>query len=98
MARTALSIIKSGMRKAGILSEVESPTSDQSADALETLNDILSSFSNDGLLVYAHTTENFSIYGGIGSYTIGSGGTLTRLARFLFARCITEIALVLIIK
>lgn len=74
MATTALNIITRAMRKAGILSNVESPTSDEANDALDTMNDIIASLSNDGLLVYAHTTESFSITGGTGSYTIGSGG------------------------
>lgn len=62
------------MRKAGILARSESPTPEEVSDALVTLNDIIGSLSNDGLLVYAHTLENFNITGGTGSYTIGSGG------------------------
>ena len=74
MSRTALDIITNAMRKAGIITAVESPTADEATDGLQTLNDVLASLSNDGLLVYANTTENFPITGGTGSYTMGSGG------------------------
>lgn len=71
---TALGIIKSAMKKSGILTKTETPTSDESADALETLNEMLSSWSNDGMTVYARTLESFAITPSVGSYTIGSGG------------------------
>ena len=74
MARTALNIITGAMRKAGVLSRVESPSSDEANDALQTLNDIIGSLSNDGLFVYSETTESFTLSGGVSSYTIGSGG------------------------
>ena len=72
---TALGIIKSAMRKAGILTKGEDPAADESADALEMLNDMLASWSNDSMVVYARTLENFPITSGTASYTIGSGGT-----------------------
>jgi len=72
---TALGIIKSAMRKSGILVKSEDPAADESADALEMLNDLLSSWSNDSMVVYARTLESFPISSGVASYTIGSGGT-----------------------
>lgn len=72
---TALGIITSAMRKAGILTKNESPSADEAADGLEMLNDLLASMSNDSLVVYARTVENFPLSGGVTSYTIGSGAT-----------------------
>lgn len=72
---TALGIIKAAMRKAGVLTKNETPDSDEAADGLEMLNDLLASLSNDSLVVYARTVESFSLSAGTASYTIGSGAT-----------------------
>lgn len=72
---TALEIIKSAMRKVGVLSKGENPANDEATEALQTLNDLLSSWSNDSLIVYSRTTESFALSGGVASYTIGTGGT-----------------------
>jgi hypothetical protein len=72
---TALDIIKSAMRKSGVLTMGENPSSSEAQDALEALNDLLSSWSNDSMIVYARTFDNFTLSSGIPSYTIGSGGT-----------------------
>lgn len=75
MTETALDIITSAMRKAGILTKTESPSSDEAQDGLEMLNDLLASNANDGLFVYARTLESFPLSGGVADYTIGTGGT-----------------------
>jgi hypothetical protein len=72
---TALGIITSAMRKAGVLVKSETPAADEAADGLVMLNDLLASISNDANAVYARTTESFTLSGGVGSYTIGSGAT-----------------------
>lgn len=71
---TALGIIKSAMRKSGILVKSEDPSADEADDALDMLNDLLASWSNDSMVVYARTLESFTLSGGVASYTIGSGG------------------------
>ncbi len=70
---TANDIIKSAFRIAGVTVKGESPDSDEVQDALETLNDLINSLSNDSLFIYSRTTESFSLTGA-SSYTIGSGG------------------------
>jgi hypothetical protein len=72
---TALGIIKSAMRKAGVLTKNETPSADEAQDALDTLNELIASISNDSLIVYARTVESFSLVAGTKSYTIGSGAT-----------------------
>lgn len=71
---TALGIITSAMRKAGILVKNEQPSADEAADGLEMLNDLLDSISNDSLIVYARTFENFTLSANDTTYTIGIGG------------------------
>ncbi len=72
---TALGIIKSAMRKSGILVKSEDPSADEAVDALEMLNDLLASWSNDSMVVYARTLESFTLNSGVPSYTIGPSGT-----------------------
>lgn len=70
---TALGIIKSAMRKAGVLVKSEAPSADEANDGLEMLNDLLASLSNDSMLVPARTLENFTLTSAT-DYTIGTGG------------------------
>jgi hypothetical protein len=72
---TARQIIKRAMQRAGVLVKNEDPAADEASDGLARLNDILSMWSNDGMLVYARTLENFNLVGGTTSYTIGTGQT-----------------------
>ena len=69
---TALGIITKAMQKAGILTKTEVPASDEASDALDALNDLLGSFSNDSLLITSRVTELFNLSAGVGSYTIGA--------------------------
>jgi hypothetical protein len=72
---TARDIVKSAMQKIGALRKGESPSGDEAADGLLALNRMLSSWSNDSLLLYARTRENFSLVAGTASYTIGTSMT-----------------------
>ncbi len=70
---TALTIITKAMQKAGILTKSEVPASDEASDGLDSLNDLLGSFSNDSMLITSRVTELFNLNSGVGSYTIGAG-------------------------
>jgi len=72
---TALDIIERAMKKAGVLTKSEVADSDEAADALVSLNNLLSSWSNESISVYARVTESFTLVGGTSSYAIGSGQT-----------------------
>lgn len=72
---TALGIVTSAMRKNGVLTKGEAPSADEAADGFEMLNDLLAGLSNDSLIVYARTLENFTLVGGTSSYTIGPSAT-----------------------
>lgn len=71
---TALDLIKSAMRKVGVLTKTESPTSDEAVDALATLNAMLDSWANDSVNVPYRTLESFTLTAGTANYTIGTGG------------------------
>ena len=71
---TARDIIKKAMQKNGVLTKNESPDGDEASDALSALNDLISSWSNDSLLIYARLSESFPLVSGQASYTIGTGG------------------------
>lgn len=71
---TARSIIKKSLQKIGVLVKQEEPTADEVNDALDSLNAMLSSWSNRSLLVYARVWENFPLIANQSTYTIGTGG------------------------
>ena len=71
---TARSIIKRALQKNGALTKGESPSGDEAVDGLEALNAMVSSWSNDSLLIYARLSESFPLVSGQSAYTIGSGG------------------------
>jgi hypothetical protein len=73
MPTTANDLINSAMRKAGIITADESPTASEANDALDVLNDLFDSLSNDSLNVYSRVTESFTLSGGVAAYTIGTG-------------------------
>jgi len=72
---TALQIITKAMQKAGVLTKSEAPAADEAADALYALNSMIASWSNDSMLIYARTLENFPITANVAEYTIGPSQT-----------------------
>lgn len=74
MATTVKKIIKKALQKSGVLTINEEPTAQNAADALDALNAMLSSWSNDSMLVYARAWEIFTLTGGQQDYTMGTGG------------------------
>lgn len=71
---TVSDLIKGSLRLLGVIAQGETPTAQESADALSSLNDMLDSWSNDGLLLFDRTIESLSIVASTASYTIGTGG------------------------
>lgn len=72
---TVQDIITGALGKTGILRKGETPDAADSADALTVLNDMLGSWSNESLLIYATVTETLSL-SPAASYLIGTGQTL----------------------
>lgn len=70
---TALDLIVGAAKLLGVVFKSETLSDDEAQDGLIALNDMLDSWSNDNLLTYAYTLENFPLTGAP-SYTIGVGG------------------------
>lgn len=80
---TARTLITRALRKAGVLARGETPTAEEANDGLTELNSMLGMWSNDNLLVYARTLENFNLSANDAEYTIGTGADFNT-ARPLF--------------
>lgn len=70
---TARSIIKKALLKIGALVKSEDPAADEANDALDSLNALIASWSNDSAVIYARTWETFPLTSA-STYTIGTGG------------------------
>lgn len=69
--------INRALRLLGVIASGESPSTDESNDALETANGMLDAWRNDKLLVYAFQDIQVTLINGTATYTIGaSGGTV----------------------
>ena len=64
------------MRKLGAVAQGETPSAEEIADGLSTLNQMLSTWSLDGLKIRARVREEFTLTPGVATYTIGDGADL----------------------
>lgn len=71
---TAADLIKLAMSDIGMRESGETPTDDEYSDCLDTFNDMLDSWSADGIVVPNLTIDTLTIASSASSYTIGSGG------------------------
>lgn len=76
---TALDIVVGALRNIGALEAGETPSSQDSTDALQVLNDLLDQWSIEHLYVFASAENTFSFTPGTYQYSVGnpSGGTFT---------------------
>jgi hypothetical protein len=68
---TILDIIRRALRLLGVLATGETADGPEAADALQVLNWMIESWTNEKLMVYYIQNELFQIIAGKGSYTIG---------------------------
>lgn len=71
---TVRELIRKSMLLIGAISSGESLSADEASDGLSSLNDLLDSWSTDGLLIPAMVREEFTLTPAQASYTIGTGG------------------------
>jgi len=64
------------MRLIGQVGSGESPTTAEYSDGLVSLNAMLDSWRNDGLMAWATQEESLTLSNGVASYTVGPSGTL----------------------
>jgi len=71
---TARDVIRGAMRLLGAIASGETPSADEQSDALDAFNQMLGSWSNEGLLIQSKVRETFILIPGQASYTIGDTG------------------------
>lgn len=71
---TARDIITKAHQRNGVLTKGEALSGDEASDGLDSLNNLIASWSNESLLIYVRLSESFPLVGGQTSYTIGNGG------------------------
>lgn len=77
---TARDIIESALRKIQVLGIGSSLDPNEADQALNTLNDLLSSFSAEGALIFQETLETFNLISSQEAYTIEVGGDFNTIA------------------
>lgn len=71
---TVRKLIKGAMRLINIVQANEEPTADDMDIAVQALDGMVDSWSNDSLMIYTKNPFNFDTVGGKQSYTLGPGG------------------------
>lgn len=71
---TAQTLIDRALRLISAIASGESPTAQESADALVALNNMLESWQTDKLTVYAFVDTSVTLNASDGSYTVGPSG------------------------
>jgi hypothetical protein len=74
MPTSARTIIKKAMQKVGVLVKSEVPDDDEANDALDSLNALIDSWSNNSANITSRVRETFTLSNNV-SYTIGTGQT-----------------------
>lgn len=68
-------LIKGSLRMIGAIAATETPSAEEQNDALSALNNMLASWSTEGLTMIAPVREEFALVAGTAAYTIGPTGT-----------------------
>lgn len=77
MSSTGRDLITAALKKIGCVAPGESPDASEASDGLLEMNRMLSSWSNEGLFIYAITQETpLVLTGGKATYTLGTGGDI----------------------
>jgi hypothetical protein len=71
---TPRDLIRRSFQALGVVAEGETPSAAQLNDAFSSLNDMLDSWSNEGLLIYQNSPQTFPLVVGQSTYTIGTTG------------------------
>lgn len=74
MSTTVRDLIKGSLRLIGAIASGETPRADEQADALFVLNDMIESWSTEGLVLRRNTRETYTATGGVQTFTMGTGG------------------------
>lgn len=72
---TVRDLIRKSMLLGGLIASSESMTDDEATDALDSLNDLIESWTTEGLLLFNSVREVFDLASGTQSYILGTGQT-----------------------
>jgi hypothetical protein len=78
---TVYNLLVKSMQLVGIVTVGETPTADEINDAKDTLEDLLEAWSIEKLAVWPSPAQTFNTIPGVGTYTVGPGGTFNASAR-----------------
>jgi hypothetical protein len=70
----ALDLIKSSMRLIGVLAPGETPSASEAQDAFSVLNDMVDSWNNQRLMLFAEVRQVYPLVVSQQGYTVGTGG------------------------
>lgn len=92
MSLSAVGIISASLRKIGVLASGEAPSASESADGLIALNDMLDSWSTQGLLIPNKTIDTFAMVPSQQTYTMGVGGNFNVARPMVITRAGIQLA------
>lgn len=72
---TGREIATKALQKSRVITKNETPSDDEINDTLDAINNMIASWSNDSLLLFARVREEFALSGGQEEYQIGAGAT-----------------------
>lgn len=72
---TAADIIRGAFKILGTLAAEETPSASEESDALTTLNDMIDSWNNERLALWATLRSTHTLTSGLNPHTIGASGT-----------------------
>ncbi|MES2355609.1 MAG: hypothetical protein V4568_14665 [Pseudomonadota bacterium] len=88
---TGLDLLSGSLRLIGVLAANETPSSTEANNALESLNLMIDSWSNERLLINSIVREVFALVGGQQTYTFGTGGNFNSSRPMLIETALLQI-------
>lgn len=70
-------LIRQAYANCGLIGQGNSPNSEQLADGLNRLNDLIGLWQTQGLKLWTDTDQSITLVAGTGTYTMGTGGNIT---------------------
>lgn len=88
---TARTLIRRALMLIGVLAEGENPSAEALSDGILALNDLLGSWSAEGLMIPTVVREEFALTVGQASRTIGVGGNFNTTRPIVIEKAMIEI-------
>lgn len=78
MTRTGRQIVRSALRRIGILDPIEAAHAEQEADAILVASELIDAWRTERLFVHGRARTTYSLTANTQGYTIGSGATFSQ--------------------